>query len=148
MHANDCCRAEIRKCDPTSHGGKAGDESEQQIECLNSETLIGADNSETGLSLSSSPEAAGGGAVKCRTVGEQISIKVNTDVSLETVGEPLEHHVHVDPVRVSPGVLKIQERSAIRADIKRMHWSSSTGNFELYSHVHLRIHQLIQPCQS
>ena len=33
---------------------------------------------------------------------------MNTDVGLETVGEPLEHHVHVDPVRVSPGVLQIQ----------------------------------------
>ena len=55
------------------------------------------------------PQAPGGGAVKCRTVGEQISIEVNTDVGLEAVGEPFEHHIHIDPVRVRPGMLQIRK---------------------------------------
>ena len=69
--------------------------------------------------LSFLPEAAGGCAVKCRTVVEQISVEVNTDVGLEAVGEPLEHHVHVDPVRVRPGVLQMPKhrRETNKCDI-------------------------------
>ena len=68
---------------------------------------VGGHICKTGIFLSFSPEAAGGGAVKCRTVVEQVSVEVNTDVCLEAVGEPLEHHVHVDPVGVRPGVLQM-----------------------------------------
>ena len=39
---------------------------------------------------------------------------MNTDVGLEAVGEPLEHHIHVDPVRVRPGMLQIPERKTVR----------------------------------
>ena len=44
---------------------------------------------------------------------------MNTDVGLEAVGEPFEHHIHVDPVGVRPGVLQIPERKSVRtAEIK------------------------------
>ena len=40
-------------------------------------------------------------------VVEQVSIEVDADVGLQTVGEALEDHVHVDAVGVGPGVLEV-----------------------------------------
>ena len=44
----------------------------------------------------------GGGAVV-----EQVSIEVDTDVGLETVGEAFEDHIHVSAVSVGPIMLEI-----------------------------------------
>ena len=53
------------------------------------------------------PEAARGGSLEGWAVVEQVSIEVDADVSLETVGEALEDHVHVDAVGVGPGMLEV-----------------------------------------
>ena len=94
--------------------------------------------------LSFLPEAAGGGAVKCRTVVEQIAIEVNTDVGLEAVGEPLEHHVHVDPVRVRPGVLQNPEetnQNDIRTQYVHMLIGKPTGPIKMTIFVMSTFHE-------
>ena len=53
------------------------------------------------------PEAARGRSLEGWAVVEQVSIEVDADVGLETVGEALEDHVHVDAVGVGPGMLEV-----------------------------------------
>ena len=53
------------------------------------------------------PEAARGGSLEGWAVVEQVSIEVDADVGLETVGEALEDHVHVDAVGVGPSMLEV-----------------------------------------
>ena len=34
-------------------------------------------------------------------------MEMNTNIGLKTTGKPIEHHVHVNAIRVGPGVLKV-----------------------------------------
>lgn len=52
-------------------------------------------------------QTAGAGPVEHAAVLQEVSVQVQTDVRLKTLGESLQHRVHVDAVGEGPSVLEV-----------------------------------------
>lgn len=53
------------------------------------------------------PQATRAGAFKSGTICKEVTVEMQTDISLKAFGETLQYTRRIDPIRVTPRVLEV-----------------------------------------